>query len=87
MNLLKRLKVEVWFEACVVVGTGVWTVVGFGTGVVMNVSFAFADSLSCNGAQWTGTGTVLPLVDDFDVDISVLDGNIQPDIWYDSLSN
>ena len=50
-NLLKRLKVEVWFEACVVVGTGVWTVVGFGTGVVMNVSFAFADSLSCNGAQ------------------------------------
>ena len=47
MNLLKRLKVEVWFEACVVVGTGV----GFGTGVVMNVSFAFADSLSCNGAQ------------------------------------
>jgi len=51
MNLLKRLKVEVWFEACVVVGTGVWTVVGFGTGVVMNVSFAFADSLSCNGAQ------------------------------------
>ena len=49
MNLLKRLKVEVWFEACVVVfGTGG---VGFGIGVVMNVSFAFADSLSCNGAQ------------------------------------
>lgn len=48
MNLLKRLKVEVWFEACVVV---VRTGAEFGTVVVMNVSFAFADSLSCNGAQ------------------------------------
>ena len=49
-----------------------------------NVSLASADSLSCKGEQCIGTGT--PDVDEPDVDISVVDGNIQPDIWYDSLS-